>query len=281
MNPRISAAGAGAALLLTGALVPASAVAAPSAAEPDPATHAQHRHDDRPDALADKQRERKQQAVEMVATGEAKVVQRGKGKHKSDVVEIAPGEYVEYGAQRTSQLFSILVEFGDGEGSPFFPDSPAGPLHNEIPEPSADDNSTYWESDFSRSHFMDMFFHGDANGESFRDVYDEMSSGRFDLQGDVSEWVTVPHRGSYYGAGNESGLLVPVASRAMCAALIGRILPRVNLDEAVASVLATLAENLLFGTPGETDDDWRETLETVLAAGTVRLQTTATRMPGT
>ncbi|GAB3159528.1 immune inhibitor A [Myceligenerans halotolerans] len=205
MNPRISAVGAGAALLLTGALVPVSAVAAPSEAELDPATLAQQREDDRPDALADKQRERKQQAVEMVAMGEAKVTTRGKGSKKSRVVKIAPGEYVEYGAQETAQLFSILVEFGDGEGSPHFPDSPAGPLHNEIPEPSASDNSTYWESDFTRDHYMDMFFNGAENGESFRGVYEEMSSGRFDLQGDVSDWVTVPHRGSYYGAGNANG----------------------------------------------------------------------------
>ncbi|GAA1929802.1 hypothetical protein GCM10009716_41680 [Streptomyces sodiiphilus] len=38
------------------------------------------------------------------------------------------------------------------------------------------------------------------------------------------------------GAGNESGLLVPVASRQVCAALIGRILPQVDIDEAMASV---------------------------------------------
>jgi putative membrane protein len=38
------------------------------------------------------------------------------------------------------------------------------------------------------------------------------------------------------GAGNEGGLLLPVATRAMAAALIGRILPAVDLDEAVAAV---------------------------------------------
>ena len=205
MNPRISAIGAGAALLVTGALVPTGAVAAPSATPPDPATRAQERPDDRPDALAQKQRERKQEAVEQVATGEASVTTRGTGKQKSRVVRISPDEYVEYGTQETAQLFSILVEFGDGEGSPHFPDAPAGPLHNEIPEPSAEDNSTYWESDFSRDHYLDMFFNGDANGESFRDVYDEMSSGRFDLQGDVSDWVTVPNRAAFYGGGDAEG----------------------------------------------------------------------------
>ncbi|GAA1863168.1 immune inhibitor A domain-containing protein [Myceligenerans crystallogenes] len=205
MNPRISAAGAGAALLLTSVLVPAAAVAAPSVSEPDPASHAHEHSDDRPDALADKQRERKMDAVEMVATGEAEVTTRGKGDRRSEVVKIAPGEYVEYGTQETAQLLTFLVEFGDGEGSSFFPDSPAGPLHNEIPEPAADDNSTYWEADFSRAHFMDMFFTGENTGESFHDVYDEMSSGRFDLQGDVSDWVTVPNRASYYGGGDEEG----------------------------------------------------------------------------
>ncbi|MDT0446887.1 PH domain-containing protein [Streptomyces johnsoniae] len=38
------------------------------------------------------------------------------------------------------------------------------------------------------------------------------------------------------GAGNESGLLLPVASREVAAALIGRILPAVDIGEALASV---------------------------------------------
>ncbi|WP_323379751.1 PH domain-containing protein, partial [Streptomyces alkaliphilus] len=38
------------------------------------------------------------------------------------------------------------------------------------------------------------------------------------------------------GGGHEAGLLVPVADRAMCAALIGRILPDTDIDAAIGSV---------------------------------------------
>ena len=38
-----------------------------------------------------------------------------------------------------------------------------------------------------------MFFDGwPSGGESFKKLYKEMSSGRFDLDGDVSDWVTGP-----------------------------------------------------------------------------------------
>lgn len=204
MNSRICAVGAGAALLLSAAVVPITASAASPAEEP-PQQAAPAKEDNRPDPLAEKQTERRQLAVDMVATGEAKVETRGTGKHRSKAVEISPREYVEYGVEETAQLFSILVDFGD-EVDERYPDAAAGPVHNEIPEPAADDNSTYWEPDFSREHYQEMFFTGleDQDGESFAGIYDEMSSGRFDLQGDVSDWVTVPYSTASYGT-TESG----------------------------------------------------------------------------
>jgi immune inhibitor A len=204
MNPRICAVGAGAALLLSAAVVPITASAAPPVEEP-PQQAAPAKEDNRPDALAEKQTEKRQRAVDLVAAGEAKVETRGTGAHASKVVEISPNEFVEYGVEETAQLFSILVEFGD-QPDERFPDSAAGPLHNTIPEPADNDNSTYWEPDFSSEHFKEMFFTGleDQGGESFHDLYDEMSSGRFDLQGDVSDWVTVPYSTASYGT-TESG----------------------------------------------------------------------------
>lgn len=199
MNRRICAVGAGAALLLSAAVVPITASAAPPVDEP-PQQTAPAQADNLPDPLAEKQTEKRQRAVDMVATGQAKVETRGKGKHKSKVVEISPREYVEYGVEETAQLFSILVDFGD-EVDERFPDAAEGPAHNEIPEPARSDNSTYWEPDFSREHYQEMFFTGleDQDGESFAGIYDEMSSGRFDLQGDVSDWVTVPYSTASYG----------------------------------------------------------------------------------
>lgn len=78
MNQRICAVGVGAALLLSAALVPITASAAPSAEEVPPQA-APAKEDNRPDPLAEKQTEKRQRAVDLVATGEAKVEIRGKG----------------------------------------------------------------------------------------------------------------------------------------------------------------------------------------------------------
>lgn len=165
------------------------------------AASAKQKVDDKPDALNTKRRELKTNAATAVATGEKKTVT----KNGSEVVKMGSGDnarWVEHEPTEKSQLLSFLVEFGEG-GNPAFPDNTSGPLHNEIAPPAENDNSTYWEEDFSREHYMDMFFNQENGAESFHNVYKEMSSGRFDLQGDVSEWVTLPHAESYYQ--NEKG----------------------------------------------------------------------------
>ncbi|WP_156760320.1 immune inhibitor A domain-containing protein [Microbacterium karelineae] len=188
----------GAAALLAGSLlVPSAATAAPAPNMPDEQSAAPA--DNRPDPLAEKRSAEKQKAAEAVALGDAEVSDRGRGSQKSKVVELKPGEYVEYGTAETAELFTILVEFGDAADERF-PDAPVGPRHNEIPEPGPSDNSTYWLSDFSKAHYEDMFF---GEGESMAGVYDEMSSGRFDLVGGVSDWVQVENNEASYG-GTES-----------------------------------------------------------------------------
>jgi immune inhibitor A len=195
--------GAAAAILAAAVVAPGVATAAPAIdiPAPDAPEGAHVKEDDRADTLSDKRRALKQKAVELVATGQAEVQTRGKGNNTSKVVEVAPGQWVEYETEETAQLLSFLIEFGD-QADPRFPDAPpSGPVHNEIPAPVEGDNSTYWKPDFSRAHFMDMFFNGmaDQGGESFRDFYAELSSGRFDVQGDVSDWVTVPYNAASYG----------------------------------------------------------------------------------
>lgn len=196
--------GAAGALLTAAVLAPGIAAAAsssPAADAPpsDPAAHV--KEDARPDPLSEKRTALKQEAVDRLATGDAKITTRGKGDHKSQAIKVGKNQWVEYETEQTAQLLTFLVDFGD-EADPRFPDAPqAGPVHNQIPEPTRSDNSTYWEPDFSQEHYQEMFFTGleDQNGESFAGVYDEMSSGRFDLQGDVSDWVTVPHNSASYG----------------------------------------------------------------------------------
>ncbi|GGO72128.1 immune inhibitor A domain-containing protein [Nocardioides deserti] len=199
MNRRTtSVLGVAAALGLAAGAVAAPATATP-AADPDATTHqtaGQAKADDRPDPLETKRRAGKARATELVVTGQAKPQDRGGSK----AVKVAPGQWVEYGTQETAQLLSFLVDFGD-QVDPRFPAEGAGPRHGQIEEPGEDDNSTYWRETFDRSHFMDMFFHGmpEEDGASFRQVYDEMSSGRFDVEGDVSDWVTVPYNSASYG----------------------------------------------------------------------------------
>ena len=139
-------------------------------------------------------------AAELVLSGDRRVQSRG----GSDSVRVGKGEWVEYGTQDTAQILSFLVQFGN-QKDPAYADAPKGPKRNKIKKPGSSDNSTYWKKNFNRKHYKRMFFTGlpDQKGESFRDVYDEMSSGRFDVEGDVSPWVTVPKHEASYGT-NES-----------------------------------------------------------------------------
>lgn len=149
--------------------------------------------DDRSDPAAEERRDLNQQGLAKVLSGEAKVEDRGGSK----AVKVAPGQWAQYGLQDSDQILSFLVDFGD-KIDPRFPTSTAGPTHNAIKEPNrAVDNSTYWSDTFDREHYLDMFF--SEEGESLKGVYEEMSSGRYTVDGDVSDWVTVPYNSASYG----------------------------------------------------------------------------------
>ncbi|KGN38479.1 protease [Knoellia subterranea KCTC 19937] len=178
-----------------GVAVAAAAALAPgqsATATPDRSDTAPQRIDDRPDEQNDARRAAVEEAVSQVLQGEAKPVTKGSGKS----VQISPGQWAQYGLQSTDSILTFLIEFGDQVDSRF-PTAPTGPQHNEIPEPDrAVDNTTYWVDDFNRDHFQDMFF---GDGESMSSVYKEMSSGRYTVKGDTSEWVTVPYNSASYG----------------------------------------------------------------------------------
>jgi immune inhibitor A len=192
----------------------ATAVSGPASANPaighEPAakTGPQLKEDNRPDAQSRHQTALRREAVQQLVAGEAKTV--GKGKNRT--IQLAGGDHVDYPTNQTAQLLTFLVEFGDADYGHTYTGNTAGPLHNQITPPDANDNTTYYKPDFDRQHFMDMFFNGlpDQNGESFKSDYNEMSSGRFDLEGDVSDWVKVPNAASYYqsadGTGDEDGV---------------------------------------------------------------------------
>jgi immune inhibitor A len=172
---RILAVVMGAALF---AAVPATATAAPPENAPD---NAPARVDDLPSPLSDKQRDLRAAATEKVVSGQA--TPRGDNK----VVEVAKGQYVELAREDTDAIWTVLGEFSD------LP-------HNEIPKPDRSvDNTTIWTGDFSQPYFDQLLYSQDAGVNSVANFYDEQSSGRYTVTGEVEDWVRVPGEGASYG----------------------------------------------------------------------------------
>jgi immune inhibitor A len=161
------------------------AVAGHGASPDDPADNRLH-------PLAASKSSLRQEAVADLASQDARLV--GSGTNRAILMD--DGTKVDYPVTQKAQLLSFLVEFGD-----------AGPLQGAIPPPEPSDNSTYWKASFNRQHYLDMFFNGmpEQDGESFKKFYTEMSSGRFELDGDVSDWVQVDRPESFYGANTFNG----------------------------------------------------------------------------
>jgi immune inhibitor A len=124
------------------------------------------------------------EAAELVARGQATPDANG-------IVTLKNGRFVRYRLQGTEYLTAILIDFTDVQ-------------HGSIPEPDRSvDNSTYWSADVSPSHYYDMLFApgGATYGlPSMRDLYLELSSGRFTWDGQVSNWVKVNAPESQFGA---------------------------------------------------------------------------------
>ncbi|MFD3483302.1 immune inhibitor A domain-containing protein [Streptomyces sp. NPDC058665] len=165
-----------------------------------------------------KQREQQRKAaLEQVISGDAKILKRG----GSQVVKLDDKKYVELGREKTDKIFTILVEFGDevddttmydpdGADGPEAPikkyGGEPGPQHNEIAEPDRKvDNSTAWQADYNQQHFQDLYFGEgkDSEGkqkESLKTYYEKTSSGRYSVDGEVSDWVKVKYNEARYGS---------------------------------------------------------------------------------
>ncbi|MFC8505354.1 immune inhibitor A domain-containing protein [Streptomyces sp. NPDC057411] len=162
------------------------------------------------------QEQQREAALEQVLNGETKVESR----NGSQVVKLDNKKYVELGREKTDKIFTILVEFGDqvdnttlvdrkdddtDELKPKYGGEP-GPLHNRIAKPDrAKDNSTAWQADYNQQHFQDLYFGTgkDAKGQpkhSLKTFYERTSSGRYSVDGEVSDWVKVPYNEARYGS---------------------------------------------------------------------------------
>ncbi|MDH3433121.1 MAG: immune inhibitor A [Gammaproteobacteria bacterium] len=156
---------------------------------------------DLPHPLGEQRRELRKVAHEQQLRAEASgSSSSGAANGNGKVVEVAQGQFVELARQGEDLIWTVLADFGDQE-SPFgiLQGGLVGPARNEIPEPSANDNTTIWRDDFSRDYYLDMLFNDADGANSMRNFYKEQSSGRYAVDGDVTDWVSVPFRAAHYG----------------------------------------------------------------------------------
>lgn len=147
--------------------------------------------DDLPHPLGEEQRAQRQTALQ------AKVL----GKTSGKTHEVAKGQFVELEREGEDSILTVLGEFGNLE-SPFgvLQGGLPGPLHNQIPEPDRSvNNTTIWAPDFSRDYYLDLLFSEAPGDISMRNFYIEMSSNRYTVNGDVTNWAQVPYRAAHYG----------------------------------------------------------------------------------
>ncbi|MFE9424088.1 immune inhibitor A domain-containing protein [Kitasatospora sp. NPDC006697] len=192
-------------------LLPGTAIAAGTAGAPagapavvDPADTAQAARVDHdlPGPYTGKATAEQRAATEQLLAGTADVEQHGSSRS----VKLGRDKYVELSRERTDKIFTILVDFGDQvdsttkmpDGTPKYGGTP-GPAHNQIAAPDrATNNSTAWQADYSRQHYQDLYFAGDK--PSLKTYYEKQSSGRYSVDGQVSDWVRVPWNEARYGS---------------------------------------------------------------------------------
>jgi len=140
--------------------------------------------------LGKKQDALKQQALE------AKVMGMASGK----VHEVAKGQYVELEREGEDLIWTVLAEFSD---VPFYdPPGLPGPQRNMIPQPDrtpTNNNSTIWVDDFDRDYYMETLFADGGDAISMRNYYIEVSSNRYAVDGDVTDWGKVLNNQASYG----------------------------------------------------------------------------------
>jgi immune inhibitor A len=151
--------------------------------------------DDVPHPAGERRREMRKQGLEEKVRGEASG-QRSSGVHRISEGKHR-GRYVELEREREDLIFTVLGQFGT-QVVPQLGGGP-GPLHNQIPEPDRTvDNSTIWTPDFSRAHFDKLLFSEEPGAVSMRNFYIELSSNRYTVDGEVTDWVSLPFNADRY-----------------------------------------------------------------------------------
>jgi immune inhibitor A len=274
----VLAAGAGASI---GAGLPVASGAPSAAPEAASTLRGDARSDDLPNPLEDKRRALREEALTRLLHGKGRVEQRGastvmkvgeartapasskSGRRQAGAT--AEDQYVELSREKTDRIFVVLAEFSDTR-HPDYPDKDTdpqtpgpqvfdGPAHNAIPAPDrSEDNSTVWQPDYDRAHYQQMYF-GDGP-DSVKSYYEQQSSGRYSVDGEVTDWVRVPYNEARYGrsgdpvAAGEPGDDPAVCGGSVCSNTWNLVEDAVNrwvadqqaagrTDEQISSELAT------------------------------------------
>lgn len=107
---------------------------------------------------------------------------------------------VQLNRTKNYNILVILVEFAGTD------DGHTGPLHNELPQPGPEDNTTFWIPDFNRDHYAEMLFSRRYGAKSMAMYYYNQSGGKYSVTGYVTDWVQLPHSEWYYGADSEDDI---------------------------------------------------------------------------
>ncbi len=128
------------------------------------------------------------------------------GKAKGKVHQVGRGQYVELERAGEDSIWTVVGEFGTAVSSTF--GGAPGPLRNQIPEPNRSvDNTTIWAPDFSKAYYENLLFSDAPGAISFRNFYKELSSNRYTVNGEVTDWVKVPFNEAYYGSNYCGGIV--------------------------------------------------------------------------
>ena len=174
-----------------------SAVAAPPMNDSDDSA-AIVRPDYLPNPLGDKRRAEKLRALAAVTSGEAQVEQRGRS-----IGAVVDGKFVEQAVSGEDEIFVVMTEFGD-QIHPEYGGDP-GPMHNMIEEPDRSvDNTTIWQADYNREHYEKIYSEtADNEYASLANFVEEMSSGRYTVNGQVQDWVQLDYNEARYGSDHD------------------------------------------------------------------------------
>ncbi|WP_090832455.1 MULTISPECIES: immune inhibitor A domain-containing protein [unclassified Bacillus (in: firmicutes)] len=130
-----------------------------------------------------------------------KQLQKGNGTSTAatsfnGLVKVDPAKQATYsGSVRKDKVLVLLVEYADFK-------------HNNIVQ----EPGYMYATDFNREHYQKMLF-GDkdftlfdgSKVKTFKQYYEEQSGGSYTVEGQVSDWLTVPGNAKEYGDDNPAG----------------------------------------------------------------------------